>query len=499
MAIPKLEFSIQNNALTIKDGFELPKYTILVGKNNSGKSWLLTTLYHKLQQNQDPLKAYYISPERFGALQRNTSLEDANFSNRIGKDKEKLNNQSAEFITEAISSFNGLVGQLNRPPRQTKTLNSFLENLNNKITGLIFTYTGSSESTSFNFKINDKYPDPNKDKFSSGTNQIIALMTSVMYFLYSAKYATDAVLFLDEPDVHIHSDLQDEFIKFLIEVTKKTDHKIIIATHSSSIIAGFNHATNAYISTRNDNGDDSKLDFYKINSYINKLLPSIGSHSLSHVFNKSPLLLVEGDDDELVWQYAIRNSGQDKLINFHIINTGSKTEMPKYEKLILNIGGKLFNNPKVYELRDKDNSTEALDNISFMERSYLDCNEIENLILSNEVLKDLGYPNYDEALDKLKNSYTVCRLQNHPGHDSISCKICKLINDLTNSTFDRYTANLKGSENDIPSKLKPDNRLSWEVLVGKNIGRNIINKQSLINVHGSVYHMLGEKISSWIG
>lgn len=495
--MPKLEFTKTNNELQITDGFILPKYTVLVGKNNSGKSWLLKSINQKLQVGTEPFTVYYVSPERFGALERNTNLEDASFSNTYQRDQEKLRNQSNDFITEAISKFNGLIAQLNRSPKKTKKIRDiFLKNLNNKIPSIVFSYTDSSESTPFHFKINDKYINPNSDKFSSGTNQIIALMTSVMYFFYSNKYKDDAVLLLDEPDVHIHSDLQSEFIYFLTEITKKTKHKIIIATHSSSIISGFTLMNNAYIATRDD--ANLKMDFYKIDDYVRNLLPSLGSHSLSHTFNKSPILLVEGEDDELVWQHAIRNSGKDKLIKFHIINTESKDEMKKYEKLISSIGSKLFDSPKVYEIRDSDNNQVALNDINFIKRSKLNCHEIENLILSNEVLSELGYSNYADALAKLRTDYTKCRFQNNTSHNS-SCKVCKVINDLSNNTFDRFTADLKGSENTILPILKPENRLSWEILVGKSIGKNISNKNSLITTDGSIYHMLGDKISSWIG
>lgn len=498
MAIPTLKFTIDaNQNLTINDGYVLPKFTVLVGKNNSGKSWLLKSINQKLQVGSEPYSVYYISPERFGALERNTNLEDASFSNTFGRDQEKLKNQSGDFITEAISKFNGLIAQLNRSPSKTKKIRDiFLENLNNKIPSIVFSYTTSTESTPFHFKINDKYIDPNSDKFSSGTNQIIALMTSVMYFLYSNKYAKDAVLLLDEPDVHIHSDLQSEFVSFLVDVTKNTKHKIIIATHSSSILSGFVSLNNAYIATRDNS--NSKVDFYKIDSYVRNLLPSLGSHSLSHTFNKSPILLVEGDDDELVWQHTIRNSGKDKLIKFHIINTESKDEMKKYENLISNIASKLFDSPKVYEIRDGDNLSGTLEDINFIKRAKLNCNEIENLILSNEVLAELGYTYYDEALLKLKSDYVTCRFKNNTNH-TLACKVCRVIADLSNNSFDRFTADLKDSENTILPILKPDNRLSWEILVGKAIGKNILQKATLVSVQGSIYNMLGEKISSWIG
>ena len=84
----------------------------------------------------------------------------------------------------------------------------------------LFSYTDSSESTPFHFKINDKYINPNSDKFSSGTNQIIALMTSVMYFLYSNKYKKDLVSAYPRDYL-----TEAEFLTIQDEVKNKTGQK----------------------------------------------------------------------------------------------------------------------------------------------------------------------------------------------------------------------------------------------------------------------------------
>jgi predicted ATP-dependent endonuclease of OLD family len=473
--MPKLDYTINGNSLSLKEELDLPKYTILVGKNNTGKSWLLTTLYNKLQQNQTPYNAYYVSPERFGELQRDTQHEDISYSNRIGKDKEKIKNQSADFITDSISSFNALIAQLNRDQTKNKpTLDLFLKNLNDKIPNITFSYTDSSESTSLNFKVNGKYLSPGIDKFSSGTNQIIALMTCIMYFLYSNKYADDAMLLLDEPDVHIHPDLQVQFISFLISSLKDTKHKIIIATHSSSIISGFSKIQDTFIATRKDDG----LNFTPLNEYLEKILPSLGSHSLSHVFNKSPLLLIEGVDDEMVWQYAIRKSGG--KIKFHLVEVGGKDYFPKYEKLVNDISIQLFDRPISYEIRDRDVYIEGekrgklveeeLNDIGIIKVARLRCREIENLIMSNEVLAKFG-TDWEKIKKELEEKFGV---------------------------VDRYSEDIERNKYNIIKILNENNGKSWEVIVGNTIGENIDNISILKDKEGSIYYMLGEKVCSFL-
>lgn len=46
-------------------------------------------------------------------------------------------------------------------------------------------------------------------------------------------------LLLDEPDVHLHPDLQYKLGLFLKEIVSKNNIKIIIATHSTAFIGAF--------------------------------------------------------------------------------------------------------------------------------------------------------------------------------------------------------------------------------------------------------------------
>ena len=45
-----------------------------------------------------------------------------------------------------------------------------------------------------------------------------------------------ATLLLDEPDAHLHSDLEKELFKELEGISKKTNKQILFATHSPEII-----------------------------------------------------------------------------------------------------------------------------------------------------------------------------------------------------------------------------------------------------------------------
>jgi predicted ATP-dependent endonuclease of OLD family len=44
------------------------------------------------------------------------------------------------------------------------------------------------------------------------------------------------LLLLDEPDVHLHPDLQSRLVKFLVKLIDEFDFDILMATHSTSIL-----------------------------------------------------------------------------------------------------------------------------------------------------------------------------------------------------------------------------------------------------------------------
>jgi hypothetical protein len=51
-----------------------------------------------------------------------------------------------------------------------------------------------------------------------------------------------------------------------------------------------------------------ELGFIPINKTLQDVLPVFGAHPLSNIFNQGPIMLVEGEDDERIWQTAIRSS-----------------------------------------------------------------------------------------------------------------------------------------------------------------------------------------------
>ncbi len=69
-------------------------------------------------------------------------------------------------------------------------------------------------------------------RISSGEGELISLAIECLVF--ASQLVTDRVnlLLLDEPDVHLHPDLQSRLMKFLLRLVAKNDFSIIMAART---------------------------------------------------------------------------------------------------------------------------------------------------------------------------------------------------------------------------------------------------------------------------
>ncbi len=115
--------------------------------------------------------------------------------------------------------------------------------------------------------------------------------------VYALALAPDIdVVVLDEPDAHLHCSLQLELVKYLSDLAKANGKQVLMATHSTELIKGFE-----YKSILEVKGGVAKYlgeDSQKIG-----VLAGIGtaySPKLHALTQKKRMLIVEGDFDENV-------------------------------------------------------------------------------------------------------------------------------------------------------------------------------------------------------
>jgi predicted ATP-dependent endonuclease of OLD family len=464
------------------------KINVILGRNGSGKSILLRDL-QKNPKSSKKIEFTYISPERGGSLSedlRSTKkiddpkhLQKARDMNIVDNFKQQSYTRLIELCTKENNKIcDDVVGneknEYYKCKRVLDKINELLDNITLKL---------DTKLTALNKLSNKTIP---IDEISSGEGQLICLATEFLCFLDGIKilHNTEYWLLLDEPDAHLHPDLQDRFIKFIAESIKDSKKiKIFIATHSTVILSSLSHNKNATVAFVKTN--PKQVAFYEINKYLKEILPVFGAHPLTRVFYEAAILFVEGDDEVRVFQKIIRSSqGKVKL---YPIPCGGKENINKYIKETNNIVASIYDNAKIYALFDGDKKGKVLSRKKEIDgnvkKIYLQCYGAENLLLTDEFLKDQK-TNWTDIQKKIKNKL-----------DSLNTSNPKELNKAMElkKVYESRKEKLKDSIHIICDILNIEG--SWQIEVGKCIWKYIKENKDktdiLIKESGSMASFLG--------
>ena len=262
----------------------------------------------------------------------------------------------------------------------------------------------------------------------SGMMQVLQILTSI--YRYCPRNAT--VVLLDEPDAHLHSNMQVALFYSLREIQKELNIQVIISTHSTSIISAALPSEIIPIS------DVKEIEPLSRNEEVDELVSErINSYELSKI--KSNGVLVFFEDSNI--DYFLKC---DQLLNYHCLigprTVAYLTGRAKDDKLPFHIKPViqelLGRNLSIYAIRDRDGlSSEITDilihnadeaNINY---HFLNYYEIESYLL----IPDLIY----RTLVILNPEKEV------PPSQEIESKICEILSDTIRLAKYKYSTVLE--------------------------------------------------------
>jgi len=219
------------------------------------------------------------------------------------------------------------------------------------------------------------------------------------------------------------------------------------------------------------------LSFEAAGPALKAVIPIFGAHPLSNVFNRRPILLVEGEDDERIWQQAYRTSQGE--INVWPCPAGDIQSLNEYEEKARSILGAVYDDAVAFSLRDRDVHPYHIDDLGPVIRMRLNCKASENLILTDDVLEGSG-----TDWSKLKSSLEKWLAENvdHPQHSAVV--------DFKDGGWDRRNANLKPLR--ILLLAVMGSQKPWEVAVGQTIAQ--LKKSTNTDEQNSLRDFLGKKL-----
>lgn len=457
------------------------KINIVLGKNGSGKSTMLRLIEQGLaRQDQIYGKTKYITPERGGSLIYEAGIEQNLTLDLNWLPAQRRRNQSGSFRQQSVAQYKKLetlvLREIEKERRQDNdyTFDIYV----NKINSLLDNIEIKRHDTAFKIYHKRTTTELTPEMISSGESELISLGIECLIFSKECISGKENILILDEPDVHLHPDLQVRLVQFLKDLISENNFKALIATHSTAILGVLESYSDTQLAFLTF--DQKNIEFKGISEVYKKVLPVFGAHPLSNIFNEAPILLVEGEDDERIWQQAVRSS--EGKIKIYPCSVDSISNMNDFEIETQKIITTVYDKAKGYSLRDRDNTTEEIDDLPPIVRMKLSCRNAENLILTDEVLGQLNIT-WGTLLGKIEDW-----LKHNSSHPHF-----QLMKDFKNSGYDRKNHDIKKIRYDLLGIIGTDK--PWEVSVGQSIAKLIFNDHINFTTENKLFNFLGEKIS----
>ena len=393
--------------MQLNDGTNLEGYgtiNVVLGKNGSGKS----TLLRKIDESLSTTTAYvrYVTPERGGELTYSGDIETNRANDPNWESRTRRRNQWTQFRQSSVVEFrnfeNLILRSIENDPAVRKSkfkfddvidmLNSFLDRVELK----------RSDSSGFDLFLKEGEKIDNASNLSSGESEYISLAIEILYFSNLCKHekyrGQENWLLLDEPDVHLHPDLQDKLMKLVVSCLAEDTGRVAIATHSTTIVSSL---CTSHLDIRIGlmQFGTEHLKFQSADDTWRLVLPIFGAHPLSSVFNENPPLIVEGEDDERIWQTAVRHSEGGVMV--YPCVAGNVGAMSKLECTANELMKSIYDDAKAFSLRDRDDNSEEIGDVGLVVRCRLACWTAENLIVSDDVLEELE-TNWDKRRGQMQ-------------------------------------------------------------------------------------------------
>lgn len=426
--------------------------TVIFGKNGSGKSILLREI-----RDQDRKTRHYCVPERAGdiAFNANYVAGEMDGEQRAQRSSQNLGPTYRAEVIARISAF------LQKRGAQDKVDDPSLSEIRDSINKLLpdFNFNITGESPPFLLKrLLTQENIINVEKLSSGESQIFTLALDLLLQCNLWKFEkTEGMLLIDEPDTHIHPDLQQRFAKFLVDLYQTHKFQMLISTHSTSMLAALGQFGNDKTSViyLDNNEVQTAIQYDK---YLRTLSTCLGGHALMGPLFGFPILLVEGDDDQRIWSEIPRNG----IVKIATISCNGEEIHQHQESLEKLFSSLLPDSKKItgFALIDGDKSKPktSQNHIKYIK---LACRESENLYLTNEILSLFNF-DWDKACNK------IIQESGRFGEKTESLKKIKSMN--------RKTDDFKPIINQIASILD-EKPLVWSHRLGRALGNNRPNGQ----------------------
>lgn len=441
----------------------LNNINIIMGRNGAGKSRFLRNIEGRSSQNKQDFYVRYVSPERAGSFKRDGNVLTNMSSNPEWLRHTRSVNQATNFKEASAMLFREaetlyLRRLASTPKIRMDPARNFEADRLSKVNQLLTNISLEVGSEDFEFRSVTDGKKISPGEISSGESEAVALAAEILYFFDTIDPSKFNVLLLDEPDVHLHPDLQARLGRLIIsmidEFKEYADRiAVCLSTHSAPLVCSL--ASSPYVSIGTKHFALDLVELKPSSDQLRKVAPFFG-HPLSLSLSNDAVLILEGEDDERVWQQAVRTS-QGRIKVFPVL-AGSVDQQSALENLCVDLLGTIYDDPIAFSIRDGDGVIDQpLEHSSALKRYRLSCYSIENILLTDPCLALMGsdWAGFIDAATKWSDE--------NPSHRDHALML-ELVG-ATDRLRHKKIKNVRQMICAIVGCKKP-----WEVVVGQAIG-----------------------------
>jgi predicted ATPase len=337
----KPPITINHQSLKFYEDFKTNDLSILCGRNNSGKRFLLRKLYTDFGE-----KTSYLGPNRY----QNFNILGV-VSNKRDKSKEYYDwirnyKQNQQNIDNSPWNLQQAIAELGNLKRDT------LFTIINELLGsdIHIKMSDPNNEMSQRFVSVDGY---NMSYTSSGFRLIASILTSLLDDDYEN-------FLIDEPELGISPEIQGVLADFLLNDKNRVMHfphlkKLIIATHSPVFIDKIRTSNNYYVEKLNN---DIFINQIQTIQEINSLQFFLLGNRFETLFLPSIIILVEGKCDFKYINQVVKKRYSNH--NISIIQCNSDSKISEYIYMAKNMFGDLNKSPyhnRILTIIDKIHQT----------------------------------------------------------------------------------------------------------------------------------------------
>lgn len=167
---------------------------------------------------------------------------------------------------------------------------------------------------------------------SSGERELLTYL-----FAIYALNVRDALIIVDEPELHLHPRWQTALLALFEKLSRTTGNQFILATHSPTFISP---ASIQYVSRVF--AEHQKSDIVRLNSTAlpnaKHLFNVVNSQNNERVFFTDKVLLVEGLSDRIVFERVLeivaKQNGVQETPSLEVVSVGGKGLFAAYQKVL---------------------------------------------------------------------------------------------------------------------------------------------------------------------